>query len=141
MLLYVKAGRCDVTLLCNMLYNNPYAQQLQPAGQASAADSAAAARRGGCQFLGIRLLHDLHLPLHLLLCSWHCATRQPFGLLHALSCPRRAAGSAEWPIARQPPACSGGGRAAGMTADRHSIRGCTVSWPRGAAQMALGWQW
>ena len=93
MLLYVTAGRCDVTLLCNMLYNNPYAQQLQPAGQASAADSAAAARRGGCQFLGIRLLHDLHLPLHLLLCSWHCATRQPFGLLHALSCPRRAAGS------------------------------------------------
>ena len=74
----VTAGMCDVTLLCNMLHNNPHAQLLLSAGcRQPAADSTATARHGGCQFAGIRLLH---LPLDLLL----CATRQPFSLLHAL---------------------------------------------------------
>ena len=75
---YVIAGRCDVTLLCNMLYN---ALLLLPARLAG--NCAAVARRGGCQFAGIRLLHP---PLHLLLCS----TRQPFSLLHALGGPKQA---------------------------------------------------
>ena len=92
---YVTAGRCDITLLCNimMLYNNPHAQLLLPAGPAPAADSAVAARSGRCQIAGIRLLH---LQMHLLF----CATRQPFSLLHALGGPRRAAGSAESPGCR-----------------------------------------
>ena len=46
--------------------------------------------------------------LHLRLKSVWCATRKPFSLLHALSGPRHAAGSAEWPIALLLPACSGG---------------------------------
>ena len=96
-----------------MLYNIPRAQLLLPAGPALANDGAVAARPGGCQFAGIRLLH---LQLHLLL----CATRQPWRVLHALGGPRRAAGSAEWPIARLPPACSAGEGAAGTTADLHS---------------------
>ena len=91
-------------------YNNPHAQLLLPAEPVPAADGAA--RSGGCQFAEIRLLH---LQLHLLL----CATHQPFSLLHALGGPRRAAGSAEWPIARLPPACRAGGTAAGTTADSH----------------------
>ena len=92
----------------------------------------------------------LHLPLHhdLLL----CATRRhaprlrsgrqlqdkPFSLLRALGGPRCAAGSAEGSIARLPLACSGGGRAAGMTADRIRTRGCAVSWPQ--RRTALGGQ-
>ena len=93
-------------------YNNPHAQLLLPAEPVPAADGAA--RSGGCQFAEIRLLH---LQLHLLL----CATHQLFSLLHALGGPRRAAGSAEWPIARLPPApaCRAGGTAAGTTADSH----------------------
>ena len=79
--------------LCNILYNYPHAQLLLPSGPAKAADSAVAARRGGCQFAGIGFLH---LPLHLPL----CATRQQFSLLHILGGHRRAAGSAEWPIAQ-----------------------------------------
>ena len=129
---YVIAGRCDVTLLCKMLYNNPQAQLLLPAWPAPASNSAAAARRGGCQCAG-RLLHML---LHLLFCS----TRQPFSLLRKLGSLRRTAGSAEWPIIRLPPACSGGGRAACMTADSICIRGCPVSGSDGAAQTALGRQ-
>ena len=39
-----------------MLCNNPHVQLLLPAGPAQATDSAMAARRGGCQFAGIRLL-------------------------------------------------------------------------------------
>ena len=95
-----------------MLCNNPHAQVLLPAGPAPAADSTAAAHRGGCQFAGIRLLHLLHLLL--------CATYQPCSLLHAPGGPRRSAASAEWPIAWLPPACSGGERAAGITTDSHS---------------------
>ena len=97
-----------------MLYNNPHAQLLLPSWPAQAADSdsAVAARRGEYQFAGVWFLHLL---LHLLLCS----TRQPFSLLHAPGCPRRVAGSAEWPISQLQPACSGGGRAAGTTADSH----------------------
>ena len=99
-----------------MLYNIPRAQLLLPAGPALANDGAVAARPGGCQFAGIRLLH---LQLHLLL----CATRQPWlvPVLHAGG-PRHAASSAESPIARLLPACSAGlgGRAAGTTADLHS---------------------
>ena len=73
-----------------MLYN---ALLLLPARLAG--NCAAVARRGGCQFAGIRLLHP---PLHLLLCS----TRQPFGLLQALGARgARLAQSAEWPIARR----------------------------------------
>ena len=86
---------------------------LLPSWQALAVDSSAAACRGGCQFARIRLSHLL---LHLLLCTM----RQPFSLLHALGCPRRTAGSAEWLIALLPPACSGGRRYADMTADSHS---------------------
>ena len=52
-------------------------------------------------------------------------------LLRAMGGPRRAAGSAEWPIALLMPACSGGGKAAWMTTDR--IRGCAVSKPRRSA--------
>ena len=109
----VTAGRCGVTLLCNMLYKKPHAQLLLPAGPAPATGRAVAARSWGCQFAGIRLLHP---QLHLLL----CATRQSWRVLHALGGPRRAAGSAEWPIARLPPAYSAGGRAAGTTGDSHS---------------------
>ena len=77
------------------------------------ADSAVASRYQGCQFAGIWLLC---LQLHLLLCS----TRKPWRVLHAMGSPRRAAGSAEWPIAQLTPACSGGGRAAGTKADSYS---------------------
>ena len=76
-----------------MLYNNHHAQLLLPSGPVPATDSAVTARSEGSQFVGIRLLH---LQLHLLL----CATRQLFSLLPALGGPRRAEGSAEWPIAR-----------------------------------------
>ena len=120
-----------------MLYNKLHAQLPLPAGPAPAADSAAAARSGGCQFAGIGLLH---LELHLLF----CVTRQPYSLLHALGGPRRAAGSAEWSIARLPPARSSGGRAACMIADSHShprLRCLVGSRGRGgAAQTAIGGQ-
>ena len=136
-------------MLCNMLYsNNPRAQLLLPAGPAQANEGAVAARPGGCQFAGISLLH---LQLHLLLCS----TRQPWRVLHALGGPSGAAGSAVWPIARLPPACSAGGgcrpRAAleeGFQARQQiciRIRGCTVSWPRrrctGSARQAVIRTW
>ena len=101
-------------MLCNMLYsNNPRAQLLLPAGPAQANEGAVAASPEGCQFAGISLLH-LQLPLLL------CSTRQPWRVLHALGGPSGAAGSAVWPIARLPPACSAGGRAEGTTADLHS---------------------
>ena len=122
----VTAGRCGVTLLCNMLYKNPHAQLLLPAGPAPAKGSTVAARSGGCQFAGIRFLH---LQLHLLVCS----TRQPWRVLHALGGPRRAAGSAEWPIARLPPACRSAALEEGLQARqqiRIRIQGCTVSWLR-----------
>ena len=116
-----------------MLYNNPRVQLLLPAGPAQAKEGAVAARSGGCQFAGIRLLH---LQLHLLL----CATRQPWRALHALGGPRRAAGSAEWPIARLPPACRSAALEEGLQARqqiRIRIRGCTVSWPVATAALRI----
>ena len=41
-----------------MLYNSPHAQLLLPAWPAPAADSAAAARRGGCQFAYYVVMRD-----------------------------------------------------------------------------------
>ena len=88
----------------------------------------------------------LHLLLYLLLCATRRYapkghTRQSISkissLLRTLGGPRRAAGSAECPIARLLPACSGGGRAAGMTADRICIRGCAVSWSRRRTALRL----
>ena len=53
---------------------------------------------------------------------------QSLSLLHVLGGLRRAAGSAEWPIAWLQPACSSGGRAAGIQQIFICIWGCAVCW-------------
>ena len=87
--------------------------------QCAGEDSAVASR---CQFAGIRLIH---LQMHLLL----FATCQLWCMLHVLGCPRRAAGSAEWPIAQLQPlvALEGGLQAQQQICIR--IWGCAVLWP------------
>ena len=96
-----------------MLYNNPHAQVLKPAWPAPAADSAMA-RRGAVSLQGSRY--------YICSCICCCVPRASRGARSMCwaQWARGAAGSAEWPIARLPPACSARERAAGTSSDSHS---------------------
>ena len=132
---YITARWCDVTLQCNIIYNNPDAQLLLPSWPAAAAGSAAAARRGGCQFAGIGLLHP---PLHFKLLWQCCATRQPFSLLHAVDMRVGANRPAAIRVIRQWRGCRRDSRFA-FASEAAWSRGSRGS--GGAAQPALGGQW
>ena len=95
-----------------MLYNSPHAQLFLPAWPALAAESALPRAVGAESLQGWFILSAAAFLV--------VRTRQPFSLFHALSDPRRAAGSTEWPISWLP------GRlanlpAAGTTADSHLL--------------------
>ena len=114
---------------CNMLYNNrdPQRQLLLPRAAGPAPDrlpltAAAAARprgRGGCYGQFQPECRDQIITSAAAFAVPLCAGAPHRDARWEAPGARRAAGPAEWSIARLPPACSSGGRATGITADSH----------------------